>query len=68
MPDSKENKQADAGSRLLSKAFSVRRVVVERVVFTVCCGAEQVGSTERHNKEPLLTYSKASMSIFVKIV
>ena len=27
-PDSKENKQADAGSRLFSKAFSVRRVVV----------------------------------------
>ena len=27
MPDSKESKQADAGSRLLSKAFSVRRVV-----------------------------------------
>ena len=27
-PDSKENKQADAGSRLLSKTFSVRRVVV----------------------------------------
>ena len=26
--DSKENKQADAGSRLSSKAFSVRRVVV----------------------------------------
>ena len=26
---SKENKQADAGSRLFSKAFSVRRVVVE---------------------------------------
>ena len=29
MPDSKENKQADAGSRLLSKAFPLRRVVVE---------------------------------------
>ena len=28
-PDSKENKQADAGCRLFSKAFSVRRVVVE---------------------------------------
>ena len=28
-PDSKENKQADAGSRLFSKAFSVRRVVVK---------------------------------------
>ena len=27
-PDSKENNQADAGSRLFSKAFSVRRVVV----------------------------------------
>ena len=27
-PDSKENKQVDAGSRLFSKAFSVRRVVV----------------------------------------
>ena len=27
-PDSKENKQADAGSRLFSKTFSVRRVVV----------------------------------------
>ena len=27
-PDSIENKQADAGSRLFSKAFSVRRVVV----------------------------------------
>ena len=26
--DSKENKQADAGSRLFSKAFSVQRVVV----------------------------------------
>ena len=26
--DSKENKQADAGSRLFSKTFSVRRVVV----------------------------------------
>ena len=28
MPDSKENKQADAGSRLFSKTFSVRRVVM----------------------------------------
>ena len=28
-PDSKENKQADAGSRLFSKAFSLWRVVVE---------------------------------------
>ena len=28
-PDSRENKQADAGSRLFSKAFSERRVVVE---------------------------------------
>ena len=28
-PDSKENKQADAGSRLFSKIFSLRRVVVE---------------------------------------
>ena len=28
MPDFKENKQADAGSRLLWKAFSVRRVGV----------------------------------------
>ena len=28
-PDSKENKQADAGSRLFLKAFSVRRVVVK---------------------------------------
>ena len=27
-PDCKENKQADAGRRLFSKAFSVRRVVV----------------------------------------
>ena len=27
-PDCKENKQADAGSRLFSKAFSGRRVVV----------------------------------------
>ena len=27
-PDCKENKQAGAGSRLFSKAFSVRRVVV----------------------------------------
>ena len=27
-PDSKENKQADAGSRLFSKALSVRRVDV----------------------------------------
>ena len=27
-PDSKENEQADAGSRLFSEAFSVRRVVV----------------------------------------
>ena len=27
-PDSKENMKADAGSRLFSKAFSVRRVVV----------------------------------------
>ena len=27
-PDSKENKQADAGSRLFSKAFSVGRVIV----------------------------------------
>ena len=27
-PDSKENKQADAGSRLFSEVFSVRRVVV----------------------------------------
>ena len=27
-PDSKENKQADAGSRHFPKAFSVRRVVV----------------------------------------
>ena len=27
-PGCKENKQADAGSRLFSKAFSVRRVVV----------------------------------------
>ena len=27
-PDSKENKQADADNRLLSKTFSVRRVVV----------------------------------------
>ena len=27
-PDSKENKQDDADSRLYSKAFSVRRVVV----------------------------------------
>ena len=31
-PDSEENKQADAGSRLLSKAFSVRRVVVKLFV------------------------------------
>ena len=29
-PDSKENKQADAGIRSFSKALSVRRVVVER--------------------------------------
>ena len=28
-PDSKESKQADADSRLFSKAFSVRRVVVD---------------------------------------
>ena len=28
-PDRKENKQADAGGRLFSKAFSVRRVIVE---------------------------------------
>ena len=28
-PDCKEKKQADAGSRLFSKAFSVRRVVVQ---------------------------------------
>ena len=28
-PDSVENKRADAGSRLFSKTFSVRRVVVE---------------------------------------
>ena len=28
-PDSKENEQADAGSRLFSKALSLRRVVVE---------------------------------------
>ena len=28
-PDSKENKQADAGTRLFSKAFSLWRVVVE---------------------------------------
>ena len=28
-PDSKEDKQADAGSFLFSKAFSVRRVVVQ---------------------------------------
>ena len=28
MPDSEENRQADAGSRLLSKTFSVRSVVV----------------------------------------
>ena len=28
MPDCKENKQADAGSGLFPKAFSVRRVVV----------------------------------------
>ena len=27
-PDCKENKQADAGNRLFSKAFSERRVVV----------------------------------------
>ena len=27
-PDSKENKHANKGSRLFSKAFSVRRVVV----------------------------------------
>ena len=27
-PDSKENKQADAGSRYFPKAFSVRRVVM----------------------------------------
>ena len=27
-PDSKENKQADAGSRYFPKAFSVRRVAV----------------------------------------
>ena len=27
-PDSKENKKAGAGSRLFSKTFSVRRVVV----------------------------------------
>ena len=46
-PDSKENKQGDAGSRLFSKAFSVRRVVVGRVLLTVCCGADLVGSTER---------------------
>ena len=30
-PDSKENKQADAGSRLFSRAFSVRRVVVVKL-------------------------------------
>ena len=28
-PDPTENKQADAGSRLFSKVFSVRRVVVK---------------------------------------
>ena len=28
-PDAKENKQPDAGSRLFSKAFTLRRVVVE---------------------------------------
>ena len=28
-PDSKDNKQADAGSRLFPKAFSLRRVIVE---------------------------------------
>ena len=31
-PDSNENKQADAGSRLFSKAFSVRRLVVKLFV------------------------------------
>ena len=31
--DSKENKQADAGSHLFSKKFSVRRVVVELILF-----------------------------------
>ena len=31
-PDSKGNKQADAGSRLFSKAFSVRCVVVELTI------------------------------------
>ena len=31
-PDSKENNQADAGSHLFSKAFSVRRVVVELLI------------------------------------
>ena len=29
MPDSKKNKQADAGSRLFSKSFSARRVVLD---------------------------------------
>ena len=53
-PDPKGKKQADADSRLFSKTISVRRVAVERVVVTVCCGAEQVTSTERHHKEPLL--------------
>ena len=38
-PDSKENKQADAGSRLFSKTFSVRRVVV----CLNCSSAEREG-------------------------
>ena len=39
-PSSQENKQPDAGSRIFSKIFFARCVVVERVVLTVCCGAE----------------------------
>ena len=34
-PDSKENKQADASSRLFSKSFSVRRVVDDVELFNI---------------------------------
>ena len=64
-PDCKENKQADAGSRLFSKAFSVRRVVVCN-----CSSAEREGlSTQLQREcaaEPLMR-SILSLRIFTSV-
>ena len=45
-PDCKENKQADAGSRLFSKPFSVRRVVMCN-----CSSAEREGLSTHLQRE-----------------